>query len=309
MGLLVDGAWQEDISRTKDGHFVRRDELPQFRHRRRQPRSDRRRRLSRRSGPLSPLRLARLPVGASHPDLPQAQEARRRDLGVRHRAALRQNRLGIRHPSGGTLDTVNGKSTLAESICWPIRIIPAAPVGAGAVGQEARTIVNNESSEIIRMLNSAFDAFTDVRTDYYPAELRGEIDRINDIVYPNVNNGVYRAGFATTRTLTKKPRGHFRHARSARRASVAAALSGRAGRSPKRTGGCSPRSFASTRSITATSNAICGASSTIRISGTICAIFIRCPASPRPSASITSSGTITAASATSIRPASCRSGR
>ncbi len=48
------------------------------------------------------------------------------------------------------------------------------------------------------MLNSAFDAFTNVRTDYYPAELRAEIDRINDLVYPNVNNGVYRAGFATS---------------------------------------------------------------------------------------------------------------
>jgi glutathionyl-hydroquinone reductase len=48
------------------------------------------------------------------------------------------------------------------------------------------------------MLNSAFDAFTNVRADYYPVELRAEIDRINDIVYPNVNNGVYRAGFATT---------------------------------------------------------------------------------------------------------------
>jgi len=63
--------------------------------------------------------------------------------------------------------------------------------------KKRRTIVNNESSEIIRMLNSAFDAFTDVRTDYYPLELRAEIDRINDIVYANVNNGVYRAGFAT----------------------------------------------------------------------------------------------------------------
>jgi glutathionyl-hydroquinone reductase len=60
------------------------------------------------------------------------------------------------------------------------------------------TIVSNESSEIIRMLNSAFDAFTDVRTDYYPAELRPEIDRINELVYSTVNNGVYRAGFATT---------------------------------------------------------------------------------------------------------------
>ena len=58
------------------------------------------------------------------------------------------------------------------------------------------TIVNNESAEIIRMLNSAFDAFTDVRADYYPQPLRGEIDRINALVYENVNNGVYRAGFA-----------------------------------------------------------------------------------------------------------------
>jgi putative glutathione S-transferase len=48
------------------------------------------------------------------------------------------------------------------------------------------------------MLNSAFDAFTDVHTDYYPAELRGEIDATNELVYPNINNGVYRAGFATS---------------------------------------------------------------------------------------------------------------
>jgi putative glutathione S-transferase len=64
--------------------------------------------------------------------------------------------------------------------------------------KEKRTIVNNESSEIIRMLNSAFDAFTDVSTDYYPAALRGEIDAVNDLVFKTVNNGVYRSGFATT---------------------------------------------------------------------------------------------------------------
>jgi putative glutathione S-transferase len=57
-------------------------------------------------------------------------------------------------------------------------------------------IVNNESSEIIRMLNSEFGAVGADSTDYYPAPLRAEIDRINDIVYPNVNNGVYRCGFA-----------------------------------------------------------------------------------------------------------------
>lgn len=57
-------------------------------------------------------------------------------------------------------------------------------------------IVNNESSEVIRMLNSAFDGVGAERTDYYPHPLRGEIDRLNELIYPNVNNGVYRAGFA-----------------------------------------------------------------------------------------------------------------
>jgi putative glutathione S-transferase len=99
---------------------------------------------------------------------------------------------------GGTRDEVNGKATLAEVY------LVADPHYTGRVSvpvlwdKKRRTIVNNESSEIIRMLNSAFDAFTNVRTDYYPAELRAEIDRINDLVYPNVNNGVYRAGFATS---------------------------------------------------------------------------------------------------------------
>lgn len=62
--------------------------------------------------------------------------------------------------------------------------------------RERRTIVNNESSEIIRMLNSAFKAHTDAAYDFYPEELRGEIDRINAVVYSDFNNGVYRAGFA-----------------------------------------------------------------------------------------------------------------
>lgn len=60
------------------------------------------------------------------------------------------------------------------------------------------TIVNNESSEIIRMLNSEFSEFTDVSADFYPESMRKEIDQINDYVYKNINNGVYRCGFATT---------------------------------------------------------------------------------------------------------------
>jgi putative glutathione S-transferase len=61
-----------------------------------------------------------------------------------------------------------------------------------------RTIVSNESAEIVRMLNSAFDRVGANGNDYYPAESRAEIDEWNAFIYPNVNNGVYRAGFATT---------------------------------------------------------------------------------------------------------------
>jgi len=59
------------------------------------------------------------------------------------------------------------------------------------------TIVNNESSDILRMLNSQFNAFTSEHTDYYPAELAPQIDALNARIYETVNNGVYRAGFAT----------------------------------------------------------------------------------------------------------------
>lgn len=60
------------------------------------------------------------------------------------------------------------------------------------------TIVNNESSEILRMFNSAFDAVGASPGDYYPVELRAEIDALNARIYETVNDGVYKAGFATT---------------------------------------------------------------------------------------------------------------
>ena len=62
--------------------------------------------------------------------------------------------------------------------------------------KKTRRIVNNESSEIIRMLNSEFRGIAGDEPDLYPAPLRSEIDRINQLVYTNVNNGVYRCGFA-----------------------------------------------------------------------------------------------------------------
>ncbi|MEK1940058.1 MAG: glutathione S-transferase family protein [Pseudomonas sp.] len=64
--------------------------------------------------------------------------------------------------------------------------------------KKLKRIVSNESSEIIRMFNSAFDQLTGNHLDLYPEQLRGQIDALNERIYPNVNNGVYRAGFATT---------------------------------------------------------------------------------------------------------------
>jgi putative glutathione S-transferase len=62
--------------------------------------------------------------------------------------------------------------------------------------KKTSAVVNNESSEIIRMLNREFAAFTDDKTDYYPADLAPQIDAINARVYDTINNGAYRCGFA-----------------------------------------------------------------------------------------------------------------
>ncbi len=99
---------------------------------------------------------------------------------------------------GSTPDTVNGARYLHEIY------VKARPDYTGRVSvpvlwdRKTVTIVNNESSEIIRMLNGAFDAWGDANLDFYPPHLREEIDRVNAFVYDNVNNGVYRCGFATT---------------------------------------------------------------------------------------------------------------
>jgi len=64
--------------------------------------------------------------------------------------------------------------------------------------RQERRIVNNESAELIRIFNSAFDELTGSTLDLYPKPLRAEIDSLNERIYPKVNNGVYRAGFAST---------------------------------------------------------------------------------------------------------------
>jgi len=99
---------------------------------------------------------------------------------------------------GATKDHVNNANYLYENY------LKADPRFNGLVtvpllwDRKRKTIVNNESSEIIRMFNSAFDEFSNHEgLDYYPEALREEIDAINKMIYDNVNNGVYRAGFAT----------------------------------------------------------------------------------------------------------------
>lgn len=67
-----------------------------------------------------------------------------------------------------------------------------------------RCIVNNESAEIIRMFNRAFNAITGNQLDLYPEKLRSDIDSINELVYHNINNGVYKTGFATTQSAYEK---------------------------------------------------------------------------------------------------------
>ena len=104
--------------------------------------------------------------------------------------------LGDQLPQGSTPDHLHGSAHL-----WQI-YVKANPHYSGKVtvpvlwDKHSARIVNNESPEIIRMLNSAFDAFTSVKDDFYPAPLRPEIDAINERVYHGVNNGVYRAGLA-----------------------------------------------------------------------------------------------------------------
>ena len=95
-------------------------------------------------------------------------------------------------------DPINGFAFLSEAY------VASDPDFHGRVtvpalwDRETGRVVNNESPEILRMLNSEFDAWGDASLDLYPAALRDEIDVVNDVVYRTVNNGVYRAGFATT---------------------------------------------------------------------------------------------------------------
>ena len=199
MGLLVDGVWQDVVPGNKDGHFVR--QASRFRN------------WVTANGNPGPSGDGgfKAEAGRYHLYVSLACPWAHRTVIFRKLKGL-ENVISLSTVSpdmlkdgwtfykdeGSTGDSVNGKSKLSEIY------VLADPRYTGRVSvpvlwdKKCRTIVNNESSEIIRMLNSAFGACTNIHTDYYPNNLRIEIDKINDLVYPNINNGVYRAGFATS---------------------------------------------------------------------------------------------------------------
>jgi putative glutathione S-transferase len=107
-------------------------------------------------------------------------------------------------PGPGVIaDSVNNKKRMHEIYTL------AMPDYTGRVtvpvlwDKQQQTIVSNESSEIIRMLNTAFDSIGALAGDYYPQAMQNEIDSVNEKVYHGLNNGVYRAGFATTQDAYK----------------------------------------------------------------------------------------------------------
>jgi putative glutathione S-transferase len=200
MGLLVDGVWQDQWydTRSTGGRFER--QASRFRN------------WVTPDGSAGPIGEAGFPAEPNryHLYVSLACPWAHRTLIFRSLKQL-QDVIGVsvvsplmgkkgwtfEESEGSSGDALEGISTLADIYLKVDPQITTRVTVPVLWDKQRRTIVNNESADIIRMLNSAFDAFTSVRTDYYPPALREEIDRINKLIYDTVNNGVYRAGFAT----------------------------------------------------------------------------------------------------------------
>jgi putative glutathione S-transferase len=101
---------------------------------------------------------------------------------------------------GATEDHLFGKKFLREIYQKADPSITTSVTVPILWDKKTETIVNNESSQIIRILNTAFNDLTGNHIDFYPQEKRTEIDRLNGMIYNNVNNGVYKSGFALTQS-------------------------------------------------------------------------------------------------------------
>ena len=201
MGQLVDGVWTEEglIPKTTDGAFQRADA------------SLRNWITADGSSGLSGLGGFKAEAGRYHLYVSLACPWAHRTLVIRKLKGLEkligvsvthwmmaENGWTFESDDGATGDALFGSEFLHQIYTR------AKPGYTGRVtvpvlwDKQTGTIVSNESSEIIRMLNSAFDGLGATKGDYYPEVKRHKIDDINDVVYETVNNGVYRSGFATS---------------------------------------------------------------------------------------------------------------
>lgn len=99
---------------------------------------------------------------------------------------------------GADRDELNGATYMHEIYTRADPVFSGRATVPVLWDKQRGTIVNNESADILRMLNSGFGDLADPSVDFYPAHLAAEIDALNARIYPTLNNGVYRAGFATT---------------------------------------------------------------------------------------------------------------
>lgn len=207
MGLLHDGKWVDQWYDTKStgGNFIRT--VTQFRN------------WITADGEAGPTGTGgfKAESGRYHLYISLACPWASRTLMMRKLKGLEDHiSLSVVHPlmleNGWTFEEgpgVIGDSILGSKYLYQV-YLKADPNYTGRVtvpvlwDKKTNTIVNNESAEIMRMFNSAFNELTGNYDDYYPADLQADIDSMNDFVYPNINNGVYKAGFATDQAVYER---------------------------------------------------------------------------------------------------------
>jgi glutathionyl-hydroquinone reductase len=191
MGMLINGIWhQEDPPmRGGDGSFVR-------------PESEFRNRVTRDGSSGFKAEAGRYML-VTAPSCPWAHRAvlMRKLKGLEEAIPLLESDLpkgqGWAYSRGfDRLEPVDGVFHVHQVYSAARRDYTGRATVPVLWDRDTRTIVNNESSEIIRMLNSQFDAFGNPAVDLYPEPLRSAIDEVNAFVYDTINNGVYRCGFA-----------------------------------------------------------------------------------------------------------------
>ncbi|MEP3231569.1 MAG: glutathione S-transferase family protein [Hyphomicrobiales bacterium] len=201
MGLLVEGVWHEEWydTKTTNGKFVRKDST--FRN------------WVTHDGKAGPSGVGGFKAGAGRYHLyvshacPWAHRAMifRSLFGLEEMISIsvvdhlmRDKGWEFSDNEGAIPDPLFGAKVMADIY------VKADPKFTGRVtvpvlwDKETSTIVSNESSEIIRMINDGFRDLSALKHDFYPASMRGEIDAVNERVYHDINNGVYKSGFATT---------------------------------------------------------------------------------------------------------------